>query len=73
MPPPRRAVLVDELRADALDQMVEKFHLTDTNGAAPEAKSDRINLLNWDGNGSPEGLFPDRPTPDDSSNSKASS
>lgn len=33
----------------AFDQIVDKFHLTDTNGAAPQAKSDRINLLNWDG------------------------
>lgn len=41
----------------AFDQMVEKFHLTDTNSAAPEAKSSRINLLDWDGK-STEGLVP---------------
>jgi nitrate reductase beta subunit len=41
----------------AFDTMVEKFHLTDTNGAAPEAKSNRINLLNWDGR-STDGLLP---------------
>jgi nitrate reductase beta subunit len=41
----------------AFDQMVEKFHLTDTNGAAPDEKSGRINLLNWDGK-STSGLLP---------------
>ncbi|WP_028478174.1 nitrate reductase subunit beta [Nocardia sp. CNY236] len=41
----------------AFDQMVEKFHLTDTNDAAPQGKSARINLLNWDGR-STEGLMP---------------
>ncbi|MFC8046031.1 nitrate reductase subunit beta [Nocardia sp. NPDC057353] len=41
----------------ALDQMVEKFHLADTNSAAPESKSGRINLLDWDGR-STQGLVP---------------
>src|SRR5690606_33936135 len=41
----------------AFDQMVEKFSLTDTNEAAPEEKSGRINLLNWDGK-STSGLLP---------------
>ncbi len=26
--------------------------------AAPEDKGSRVNLLNWDGRGTPEGLFP---------------
>jgi nitrate reductase beta subunit len=39
--------------------MAEKFHLTDTNGAAPPEKNGRVNLLNWDGQ-STNGLFPDR-------------
>ncbi|OOK79199.1 putative nitrate reductase beta subunit domain protein [Mycobacterium kansasii] len=41
----------------AFDAMVDKFHLTDTNGAAPEDKSSRVNLLNWDGK-STHGLVP---------------
>ncbi|MGW4773026.1 nitrate reductase subunit beta [Nocardia sp. NPDC004278] len=41
----------------AFDTMVEKFHLTDANDAAPEQKSTRVNLLNWDGR-STEGLVP---------------
>ncbi|MGP3925073.1 nitrate reductase subunit beta [Streptomyces sp. 8N616] len=45
----------------AFDAMAEKFHLTDTptdtNGAAPEDKGTRINLLNWDGKRT-DGLFP---------------
>jgi nitrate reductase beta subunit len=28
--------------------------------AAPGAKADRVNLLNWDGKGTPSGLFPPR-------------
>ncbi|MFB8009017.1 nitrate reductase subunit beta [Nocardia sp. NPDC056000] len=43
----------------AFDVMAEKFHLTDTNGAAPEEKSTRVNLLNWDGK-SANGLLPTR-------------
>ena len=44
---------------------VENFHmlaarqLSDTS-AAPPTKSQRVNLLNWDGKGAPEGLFPPR-------------
>ncbi|MGV9435732.1 4Fe-4S dicluster domain-containing protein, partial [Nocardia sp. NPDC003648] len=41
----------------AFDQVVEKFSLADTNQAAPEEKSGRINLLNWDGR-STSGLVP---------------
>jgi nitrate reductase beta subunit len=41
----------------AFDQMVEKFQLSDTNEAAPDEKSGRINLLNWDGK-STSGLVP---------------
>ena len=29
-------------------------------GAAPEDKAARVNLLNWDGRGRPDGLFPPR-------------
>ena len=28
--------------------------------AAPDDKTGRVNLLNWDGNGTPDGLFPER-------------
>jgi nitrate reductase beta subunit len=44
---------------------VESFHAlkqrqqSDT-FASPEDKSSRVNLLNWDGSGTPEGLFPPR-------------
>jgi len=41
----------------ALDVMSEKFHLTDTNDAAPQHKSSRVNLLDWDGK-STAGLLP---------------
>ncbi|MFD6215143.1 4Fe-4S dicluster domain-containing protein, partial [Nocardia salmonicida] len=41
----------------AFDQVVEKFSLSDVNQAAPEEKSGRINLLNWDGR-STSGLLP---------------
>jgi len=43
----------------AFDVMAERFHLTDVNGAGPEQKNGRINLLNWDGH-STNGLFPTR-------------
>lgn len=43
----------------AYDYMADKFHLSDTNGAAPEEKSNRINLLNWDGKQT-DGLLPTR-------------
>ncbi|GAA3861429.1 nitrate reductase subunit beta [Saccharothrix violaceirubra] len=44
---------------------VENFHLlrerqTGDTVAAPVDKSRRVNLLNWDGKGRPEGLFPPR-------------
>ena len=32
--------------------------------AGPENKSGRVNLLNWDGKGSPPGLFPAKPESD---------
>jgi nitrate reductase / nitrite oxidoreductase, beta subunit len=45
----------------AFDAMDDKFHLTDTNGAAaPVDKAHRINLLNWDGK-STNGLFAPAP------------
>jgi nitrate reductase beta subunit len=42
---------------------VENFHMlrnrqTADSSAAPEDKAARVNLLNWDGKGRPEGLFP---------------
>jgi len=42
---------------------IENFHMlrdrqTADSGAAPEDKHARVNLLNWDGKGRPEGLFP---------------
>ena len=46
---------------------VENFHMlaarqtTDTI-AAPGDKAQRVNLLNWDGKGAPEGMFPPSPT-----------
>jgi nitrate reductase beta subunit len=36
--------------------------------AAPEDKRQRVNLLSWDGRGTPEGLFPPR---DDGNEGKA--
>ncbi|MBB3037196.1 nitrate reductase beta subunit [Hoyosella altamirensis] len=43
----------------AFDVMAEKFHLLDdTNGAAPEDKTGRVNLLNWDGK-STSGIVPE--------------
>lgn len=44
---------------------VETFHAlrdrqTSDSEAGPEDKSARVNLLNWDGKGSPPGLFPPR-------------
>ena len=33
--------------------------------AAPDDKASRVNLLNWDGKGSPSGLFPARPEQED--------
>ncbi|BFO18542.1 hypothetical protein SHKM778_49300 [Streptomyces sp. KM77-8] len=45
---------------------VENFHAlrhrqTSDTAAAPTGKDTRVNLLNWDGKGSPPGLFPHRP------------
>ena len=42
---------------------VENFHMlrdrqTADSMAAPEDKAIRVNLLNWDGKGRPDGLFP---------------
>ena len=57
---------------------VETFHAlkqrqtTDT-ATSSHRLANRTNLLNWDGNGSPEGLFPDRPASDDTGDSEASS
>jgi len=44
---------------------VENFHLqrdrqTADSAAAPDGKQARVNLLNWDGRGRPDGLFPPR-------------
>ena len=40
-------------------QMLRDRQTSDT-FAAPDDKTARVNLLNWDGNGSPPGLFPPR-------------
>ena len=40
--------------------MLQDRQTTDTL-AAPEDKASRVNLLSWDGKGTPEGLFPPRP------------
>jgi nitrate reductase beta subunit len=45
---------------------VENFHMlaarqTSDTMSAPPSKEQRVNLLNWDGKGAPEGLFPARP------------
>ncbi|MCC2321065.1 nitrate reductase subunit beta [Cellulomonas xiejunii] len=48
---------------------VENFHMlqqrqtTDT-VADPDTRKARVNLLNWDGKGSPPGMFPPKPDPD---------
>jgi nitrate reductase / nitrite oxidoreductase, beta subunit len=47
---------------------VENFHMLATRQlsdtpAAPPTKQGRVNLLNWDGKGAPEGLFPSRTRP----------
>jgi len=44
---------------------VENFHMlkdrqTSDNVVDPANKASRVNLLNWDGKGAPEGMFPDR-------------
>ncbi len=41
-------------------QMLQDRQTSDTL-AAPSDKASRVNLLNWDGKGSPSGLFPPRP------------
>jgi nitrate reductase beta subunit len=41
-------------------QMLRDRQTSDTM-AAPDDKGTRVNLLNWDGKGSPSGLFPPRP------------
>ena len=41
-------------------QMLQDRQTADTM-AAPAGKASRVNLLNWDGKGSPSGLFPARP------------
>ncbi|MFI1358790.1 nitrate reductase subunit beta [Streptomyces sp. NPDC020898] len=49
----------DRQRADAMDTPADS-------PAAPGDKSTRLNLLNWDGNGRPQGLFPHSPGADES-------
>ncbi|HEU5471054.1 MAG TPA: nitrate reductase subunit beta [Actinophytocola sp.] len=41
-------------------RMLQDRQTSDTM-AAPSDKGNRVNLLNWDGKGTPEGLFPPRP------------
>jgi nitrate reductase beta subunit len=45
---------------------VENFQMlrnrqTSDSMASPDDKGARVNLLNWDGKGTPQGMFPDRP------------
>ena len=40
-------------------QMLQNRQLADTM-ASPDDKGARVNLLNWDGKGTPQGLFPPR-------------
>jgi nitrate reductase beta subunit len=40
-------------------RMLQARQTTDTL-VSPEDKAARVNLLNWDGKGAPEGLFPPR-------------
>jgi len=47
------------IRGDAGGDAGDAFTHTDT-PAAPLKKLQRVNLLNWDGNGTPAGLFPER-------------
>ncbi|MFS8199655.1 nitrate reductase subunit beta [Streptomyces sp. CWNU-52B] len=58
-----------ETSGGAVPIAVENFHAlrdrqTADTPATPGDKSTRVNLLNWDGKGSPPGLFPDRPSSD---------
>ena len=47
-------------RADPRSVAVENFHLLAERQTADRPSTPgRINLLNWDGNGSPEGIFPE--------------
>jgi len=42
---------------------VENFHiLADRQSADRPSSPGRVNLLNWDGNGTPDGLFPPKGT-----------
>nr|AQT39331.1 NarH [Streptomyces sp.] len=55
-----------ETSGGAAPVAVENFHAlrdrqTSDTPATPTDKATRVNLLNWDGNGSPPGLFPDAP------------
>ncbi|WP_055522395.1 nitrate reductase subunit beta [Streptomyces graminilatus] len=55
---------------------VENFHVlrdrqTADTPAAPTDKATRVNLLSWDGKGSPSGLFPDRPSDGSEADGKA--
>ena len=42
--------------------------LSAAGGTSDPATAGRVNLLNWDGNGRPAGLFPPRPQPDSTPN-----
>ena len=51
------------LRAPPTPIAVENFQMlrdrqTSDTVASPEGKASRVNLLNWDGKGTPAGLFP---------------
>jgi nitrate reductase beta subunit len=56
---------------------VENFRMlrdrqTGDSVASPENKGQRVNLLNWDGKGRPDGLFPPRPDGPDSTDGESS-
>ncbi len=45
----------------AFEVVADKFHLLeDANGAGPEYKEGRVNLLNWDGRSGSSGLMPEK-------------
>ncbi|MGW3100572.1 nitrate reductase subunit beta [Streptomyces sp. NPDC001100] len=65
-----------ESSGGAVPIAVENFHVlrdrqTADTPAAPTDKATRVNLLSWDGKGSPSGLFPDRPSDGSEADGKA--
>jgi len=65
-----------ETSGGAAPVAVENFHVlrdrqTADTSAAPTDKATRVNLLSWDGKGSPPGLFPDTPSDGSEADGKA--